>query len=559
MASMEDLVVKPVQFKNFRSLRKWQIIAATACIVAVIMTVLFVWQVLKNGQQSNSDTGHSGGKSARSTKAMDQFGQPCPAVPSLSAVFDPLPSGLSKALDKIDEYVNSFVNQSVGLPSISLNVYYQDRVLRSSHFGRKTYRGEHKPDNGTVYRIGSITKVFVVLMVYKLYEDGLIDSLDDSLCKYAPQFYIQNPFTGQNVTIRQITTQMSGLPREAPCFFFCNVTTEHQLMLLRNRSLVVPPWTVPSYSNLGYALLGRLLPERLLQTTFERWVEENILKPLNMTETGFRITEDVQRNLAFPHFKNGTIMPFMKLGWLAPAGEMYSSLNDLTKFGKLFTQPSKQNLLRPSSLREMMLPADIATDGRTLWGAPWEIEFFKHFPIRGKGGTIDSYTGIFSVVPELQLGMTLLIGSKDFATEDAFPSKMAHDIYNTLIPAVNKTLFELQTSSTFRNPRPYVGNYILNRTDILTSKRSSVEARVVAKNNILVVYYGTKHSFEIRDIGDKLIFQAYFGESSDSCLIETLGSYEDLHFFPFDANGLSPGFRVPGWNHMIATRSSSAE
>ena len=57
--------------------------------------------------------------------------------------------------------------------------------------------------------------------------------------------------------------QLSGLPREPPCKIMCAGTnTSEQLALLQDKTLVVEPGTYPSYSNLAYILLGRLLTER---------------------------------------------------------------------------------------------------------------------------------------------------------------------------------------------------------------------------------------------------------------------------------------------------------
>lgn len=565
MASVENLVMESLQFKYTQASRKWKIIAAIACVVAIAMTGLFIWQVLKNDEQRDTFcNGKTGPKEeAKRINPQEQFGQQCPhQLASLPPITDPIPERLSNALKNIGDYIESVVDPDAQLPAISINVFYQNRtLLQNRHYGRKSYKGENKPDDQTVYRIGSITKVFVVLMVYKFYEDGLIESLDDPLSKYAPEFFIQNPYTKENVTIRQIASQMSGLPGEAPCFYICeNVTSADQLQQLKNRSLVMAPGTMPSYSNLGYALLGRLLTENLLQNqTFESWVLERILKPLNMTNTGFKITKDVQQNMAFPYTNNGSRMPFMIIYWLAPAGQMYSTLEDLTKLGKMFTQPSKQNLFRPSTLWEMMSPGNIAPDGITVWGAPWEMEQLEHYLVRGKGGVIDSYTGFFSVVPELELGMNLLISSTSFLKglgSGPPASRMTHEIYKMLLPVLNQTLFDLAGSSSFPvDAKPYVGNYTLNITDPLTSEISTKSVLLAVKDDALAVYYfnTTKAAFHVFHIGDKFIFQARFASPVASCLIERLGSYKDFHFFSFDEKGLSTGFKVPG-KGMVATR-----
>lgn len=557
MASIENLVMESLQFKYTQASRTWKIIAAISCAVAIVMTALFLWQVLKNDKQCDSQCNdkHGGKEAETKSDPIVQFGRPCPQLPSLLSITDPIPERLSMALTKIGDYVNSVVNSTAQLPAISANIFYQNRTLWSSHYGSKDYKGENRPNDQTVYRIGSITKVFVVLMVYKFYEDGLIDSLDDPLNKYVPEFYIQNPYTNGNVTIRQIMSQMSGLPREAPCFYICNTTSAEQLQLLKNRSLVMPPGTMPSYSNLGYALLGRLLPEKLLRNqTFESWVSERILKPLYMTNTGFEITEGVQQNMAFPHVEDGSRMPFMTIYWIAPAGQMYSTLEDLTKLGRIFTQPSKQTLFRPASLWEIMSPVNVAPDGFTLWGAPWETQLLEHYVVRGKGGSIDSYTGFMTVVPELQLGMNLLISSNTFMKPGVTP-KMTHDIYKILLPVINQTLFDLEDSSKFPDPTPYVGNYTVNITDVITSEITTVSVQVTAKDDVLVVrfYNPILPDFHVLYIGNKFIFQARFAPPFVSCLVERLGSYEDFYFFDFNENGVSTGFKIPG-RAMEATR-----
>lgn len=552
MSSVENLVIESITFKNSRAVRIWQAIATVTFIVAAVVTALLIWQVLKDNKQCTSkqnDSEKNGGiqTSASKTDPPKVF-IPCARQPSPLHLPDSIPGNLTRALDKIKDLFKSAVNQTAQLPAISLNLFYQDRVLLSEHFGSKTYRTENMPNEKTVYRIGSITKLFVVLMVYKFYEDGLIDSLDDPLSKYYPDFHIQNPFTARNITIRQIASQMSGLPREAPCFYTCvNATTQNQLEALRNRSLVVPPGTMPSYSNVGYTLLGRLLSEKLLNNqTFEEWVTQHILQPLNMTKSGFNITQDLLENLAYPHHPNGTRMSFMDIYWLAPTGQMYSTSEDMVKLGMMFIQPSKQTLFLPGSLWEMMYPMSIAPDGVTLWGSPWEMEFQENYLVRSKGGAIDSYVTSFAVVPELQVGMSLMISSKDFLLR----RPRNWDIFNILLPALNETLIELEDLSQFPiDLEPYIGNYTLTRTDPLARTQQTTFAQIVGKKNFLEVsyYLDTKlNQFEAHYIGKRLIFQARFTKPSFSCRQERLGQFGDLHFLPFNENDLSPGFELPG-------------
>ena len=563
MASVENLVLESISFENTRTVRIWRAIAAVACVIAVVVTALFIWQVLKDSPNKlcsaeQSESANGGIQTGESRSELPKFSMPCPRNPSLLPLPESIPKHLTNALNKIKELVNSTVNNTAELPAISLNIFYQDRVLLNQHFGSKEYRSGNPPNAQTVYRIGSVSKLFAVLMVYKFYEDGLIDSLDDPLSKYAPAFYIQNPFTEGNITIRQIASQMSGLPREAPCFYTCvNATTANQLSALRNRSLVLPPGTMPSYSNLGYALLGRLLSQNLLENqTFEEWVIERILKPLNMTDSGFNITQKQLKNLAYPHNPNGTRMPFLDIYWAAPSGQMFSTSEDMVKFGKMFTQPSKQKLFKPASLREMMYPMDIASDGVTLWGAPWEMSMMENYLVRNKGGAIDSYSTQFAIVPELQLGMSLLISSGSFLLKR---DHLNREILKILLPALNETLVEREKSSDFPlDPEPYIGEYTITELEPLTRKPNTFSGNITVKQNFLLVSYHNGHKlkqFEVHYIGKTLIFQARFWQPLFSCYRQRLGRYEDLHFLPFSESGVSPGFNVPG-GLLSATRAS---
>ena len=88
---------------------------------------------------------------------------------------------------------------------------------------------------------------------------------------------------------------MSGLPREAPCLNytmtdFCPISDEEMYRRVRNITLSTHPGHIPAYSNLAFGILGSVL-ERLKNTTSSQWIMDNIIKPLNMTETGFDILE----------------------------------------------------------------------------------------------------------------------------------------------------------------------------------------------------------------------------------------------------------------------------
>ena len=160
--------------------------------------------------------------------------------------------------------------------------------------GNKTLDGSNEqPTADTIYGIGSVTKIFPVLQLFMLFERGVVRSLDDPVSAYMPGFQVINPFEGEQPTLFQLATQLSGLPREAPCpgpLMGCyNATNADMVKRLSQTLLTRAPNEYPSYSNLAYALLGRTQhSQRTLRAeTFEMWVSKNILAPLGMDSTGF--------------------------------------------------------------------------------------------------------------------------------------------------------------------------------------------------------------------------------------------------------------------------------
>ena len=531
-------------------LRLWKILTLVSFLVAAAITAAFIWYVVHHKAESkSSESGEHAGTNIQKVLA-------CPQLPTLFPLPKPTPKRITEVFEKLESALSALIDKNSSLPAISMNVFYQDKVLWSGHFGSKVYQHpETKPNDSTVYRIGSVTKIFAVLLMYKLYEEGKISSIDDPLSKYAPNFAINNPYTNENITLREIASQMSGLPREAPCLYSCsNTTSAEQLALLTNRTLILPPWVEPSYSNLGYGLLGRLLTENILNQTFESWTQENILKPLGMVNTGFEITDEVQKNMAFPYLPQGKRMEFVNIGWLAPAGQMYSTIEDLAKLGMMFAQPQKQKLFKPATLREMMTPKDITPDGVTVWGSPFEMAFKEHVLVRAKGGNIDTYDAKFTVIPELALGANILTSTVYYLQPDA--SKGSTLLYNLLVPRLNETLFELQRDSHFPiDPAPFTGKFQVKQTDPIFKTIRIYNVTISNYQNFLRVEGLPLPSttIEIRYIREKLVFQARMRSPGMSCFTERIGVLADLYYNPREEDKLSHGFNIPQWG-VVAKR-----
>ena len=165
-------------------------------------------------------------------------------------------------------------------------------------------------DGDSIFRIGSITKVFTAMMMLQLRDMGSIDSLYSDVTTVLPELKIKNPFKHKrSITFDQLSSHMSGLPRETPCprLFFegCSASFDEIYANLSRMELIYPPGTWPQYSNLGVAVLGRAL-EKVAGDTWDNMLEQMILKPLGMSSTGISAAHMMDR-LAVGYAPDGTV------------------------------------------------------------------------------------------------------------------------------------------------------------------------------------------------------------------------------------------------------------
>ena len=220
------------------------------------------------------------------------------------------------------------------VPSIALGLVDRSGLVWAGALGSADAEGGHLADAHTLYRIGSVSKLFTDILVMQLVEQGTLD-LDAPVNRYLPDFSPGNPF-GRPITLRQLMSHHSGLVREPPVGNYFDVrapSLEDTVRSLNSTSLVAAPGTITKYSNAGVGVVGRVL-EVVTGKRFEQLVEDRILEPLAMTGTALRATPDVRRRLAHaqmaPYDASRFAAPVFDFG-AAPAGNLYSNIEDMAK------------------------------------------------------------------------------------------------------------------------------------------------------------------------------------------------------------------------------------
>ena len=192
-------------------------------------------------------------------------------------------------------------------------------------------------DGDTVYEIGSMTKVFTSLVLMDMVQRGEV-ALTDPISKYLPSGVKVPERNNRKITLQDLSTQSSGLPR-MPLNFqprdelnpFVDYSVEQLYEFLSGYQLTRDIGDKYEYSNVGVGLLGHALSLRA-GMDYESLVRSRICSPLGMTSTRIALTPEMRTRLAIGHTSNLNPVPNWDITSLAGAGALRSTANDMLRF-----------------------------------------------------------------------------------------------------------------------------------------------------------------------------------------------------------------------------------
>ncbi|MFC9754881.1 serine hydrolase domain-containing protein [Streptomyces sp. NPDC056921] len=265
-------------------------------------------------------------------------------------------------------------------PSLVAAVRRQGRTVWS---GARSCVDGHAPDGDTQFRIGSLTKTFTAVLVLRLRDEGLLD-LEDPLEKHLPGTGVGD------VTIHQLLGHSAGLGAEAPAPWWERTpgTLRPDLAdVLGEQPRMHSPGQRHHYSNPGYTLLGALV-EKVRGASWAEVLRREILEPLSMHRTS--------PHPQSPHAGGWAVHPWADvmlpeptedLGLMAPAGQLWSTTDDLLRFAA-FLAEGNDRVLRVASVKQMRVPSAPAEPGE------WQVNYGLGLQVVRSGSrTLIGHTG----------------------------------------------------------------------------------------------------------------------------------------------------------------------
>lgn len=335
----------------------------------------------------------------------------CALAPSTSVAADVSGKDVDyrDAIIQFREIVQEELEKGI-LTGVSVALVDDQRVVLVDGFGMADKQRQIPADATTIYRVGSISKLFTAMSVMRMVEDGKLD-LDAPITNYLPDFRIANPFANAKaITLRQLMCHRSGLVRESPIGGYFDPhepTVEASIGSLAGCALVNPPDKKTRYSNIGVTVVGHIVAAAANQE-FAQYQQENIFKPLGMKQSAWQMSDPLREKLAAGYMrvadKRGGFYhmqaPTFELGTI-PAGNLYSNARDMSRFASMVMAEGKageQQLVQADTLQSMFEPQ--LTDDATGFGLGFYVGTFADHKVVRHTGAVYGFSCSIVVLPE---------------------------------------------------------------------------------------------------------------------------------------------------------------
>jgi serine beta-lactamase-like protein LACTB len=351
------------------------------------------------------------------------------------------------------------------LPALSIALVDDQTIIWAAGFGFADPKTRKPATAETVYRVGSVSKLFTDLAIMQQVEKGELD-LDAPVSRYLPDFKPDNPFN-KSITLRQLMTHRSGLVRESPVGHYFDPTTpalSETVASLNRTKLVYPPEERIKYSNAAIATVGRVL-EVTQKKPFVEHLTKALLEPLGMNHSSFGPTPELQKELAkavmWSYHGREFPAPTWELG-MPPAGSMYTTVLDLARFQSVLFKGGegpKGRILKPETIEAMYKPQFARKDEKSGFGIGFSVRQWQGKRRIGHGGAVYGFATDLSFLPDEKLGV-IVVASRDVA--NAVTTHIADVALESMLAVKNKKpLPEIEMSEPLepREAQQLAGKY----------------------------------------------------------------------------------------------------
>jgi len=326
-------------------------------------------------------------------------------------------TGLDSELNKVLEAWNA--------AGFAVAVVEKDKIIYSKGFGYRDYENKVPVTPNTLFAIGSSSKAFTSGLLGILREEGKL-SFDDSPIKHIPDLRFYNNEMNNLITIKDIMTHRTGLPRHDLSWYF--FTTQSRDSLMQRIQYQEPFAKVREqwyYNNFMFLTQG-VITERITGKTWEENLQEKFFDPLGMNTSNAVINGLKNgKEASFGYeVKNDSIikkMDYYDIAAMGPAGSINSSVNEMSNWVISWINGGKfkgEQILPESYVKEAMSPQMIMANSIpdkefpdmhiSTYGYGWMVSSYKgHYRVE-HGGNINGFSANVAFFPTDSIGIVVL-------------------------------------------------------------------------------------------------------------------------------------------------------
>lgn len=305
---------------------------------------------------------------------------------------------------------------------MAIAVVQKDKVVLARGYGYRDVEKKLPATADTQFAIGSCTKAFTAAAICMTAEDEKID-LDKPVRDFLPTFKLQDEYVTNNMTPRDLLCHRSGLPRHDLVWYGSDFSRKEIFDRLQYLESNKPFRTTWQYQNLMFMTAGYLVGE-MNHTSWEAYVKEKLLTPLQMRDTNFSVKDMSQAkegSLGYIERKDKVqVIPYRNIDAMGPAGSINSTANDMAHWLMALINGGKYNgeqVLSEKTVREvqtptMVMPAQVPLQYDesfySSYGLAWTITAYRGHVRVDHGGNIDGFSASTCFLPKDSVGIVVL-------------------------------------------------------------------------------------------------------------------------------------------------------
>lgn len=276
---------------------------------------------------------------------------------------------IKKTFPVIDKIFKDYAAEH-HLPGVAYGLVVDGKLVYKGNIGYTDIDKKIPVTSSSLFRIASMSKSFASMAILKLRDQGKLN-LDDPAYFYIHQLKnLKYPTAdAPHITVRHLMTHGAGFPEDNPWGDRQLADTDKELMdfLGKQISFSNPPGIAYEYSNLGFALLGKIITN-VSGIQYQEYIKKNIWEPLRMTTTTYEYADVAPDKLAHGYrwlnnkWNEEELLHDTKDGSWGAMGAMISSIDEFASYVAFHLSAWPPNNakddgpVKRSSLREMHYP-----------------------------------------------------------------------------------------------------------------------------------------------------------------------------------------------------------